>query len=174
VDDIVMKSISDPLSLPLRVLFVCTHNRCRSILAESLLRARGGYRFLVASAGSAPAGEVHPQTLAFLRSKQLPTANLRSKSWDDLGDFSADVVITVCDRAASEACPLWLGRAIKAHWGVPDPTAVKGDEDAIHSAFEKTFALLQSRIDALRALPLREMNAGALQARLDLIGLAHH
>jgi len=111
---------------------------------------------------------------AFLRSKQLPTANLRSKSWDDLGDFSADVVITVCDRAASEACPLWLGRAIKAHWGVPDPTAVKGDEDAIHSAFEKTFALLQSRIDALRALPLREMNAGALQARLDLIGLAHH
>lgn len=166
--------MNNQLSLPLRVLFVCTHNRCRSILAESLLCARGGERFIVASAGSAPAGDVHPQTLKFLRSKQLPTENLRSKSWDDLGDFSADVVITVCDRAASESCPLWLGRAIKAHWGVPDPTAVKGDEKVIHTAFETTFALLQSRVDALRALPLRDMAAGALQARLDLIGRAQH
>ena len=163
-----------PLSRPLRVLFVCTHNRCRSILAESLLRARGGDRFLAASAGSEPAGAVHPQTLAFLRSKQLPIENLRSKSWDELGDFSADVVITVCDRAASEACPLWLGRAIKAHWGVPDPTAVNGDETAVRVAFEQTFALLQARVDALRALPLHDMHAGALQARLDLIGLAQH
>lgn len=166
--------MSEKLLLPLHVLFVCTHNRCRSILAESLLRARGGDRFIVASAGSAPAGDVHPQTLKFLRSKQLPIENLRSKSWDDLGGFSADVVITVCDRAASESCPLWLGRAIKAHWGVPDPTAVSGDENAIHTAFEVTFALLQSRIDALRALPLRDMTVAALQARLDLIGLSQH
>lgn len=156
---------------PLRVLFVCTHNRCRSILAEASLRARGGRRVLVQSGGSEPAGAIHPLTLDFLQRQHLPIENLYSKSWNDLGDFMPDVVITVCDSAAREPCPLWLGRAVRAHWGVPDPTAPSVTDTP--AAFAATFALLQQRIDALLALPLHDISTAALQARLDQIGLAH-
>lgn len=159
------------LPIPLRVLFVCTHNRCRSILAETLLRACGGKRVLVQSGGSEPAGAVHPLTLDYLQRQHLSVENLYSKSWNDLGDFMPDVVITVCDSAAREPCPLWLGRAVRAHWGVPDPTAPDVTDSA--AAFTTTAALLQKRIDALLALPLHDISAAALQARLDQIGLTN-
>lgn len=108
--------------MALKLLFLCTHNACRSILAESIARSLGEDLWEVASAGSHPAGEVHPATLAALSEHDLPTQALASKSWNDLTDYQPDIVITVCDQAAGESCPIWFGKAVKGHWGLPDPS----------------------------------------------------
>tara|TARA_R110001592_G_scaffold351621_1_gene648889 strand:+ start:442 stop:912 length:471 start_codon:yes stop_codon:yes gene_type:complete len=106
----------------MKLLFLCTHNACRSIIAESLAKQIGGDIWKVESAGSAPAGHVHPFTLATLKTRLLPTDDLHSKSWEDVQHFQPDIVITVCDQAAGESCLVWFGQAIKGHWGLPDPT----------------------------------------------------
>jgi arsenate reductase len=132
-----------------KILFICTHNRCRSILAEALANHLGSATLEARSAGSQPAGEVHPRTLAHLDKRGVPTSGLRSKSWDELEHFQPDVVITVCDRAAGESCPLWFDDSIRLHWGLADPSAVEGSEADIESAFDNCTATLTRNIQAL-------------------------
>lgn len=139
------------------VLFLCTGNSARSILAEALLNAHGQGRFRAFSAGSHPKGAVHPLAMATLQAHGLPTDGLRSKSWDEFaapGAPQLDAIITVCDAAANEPCPIWPGHAAKSHWSLEDPAAVEGSEESRRAAFAKTFADLQSRIQAflLKAL----------------------
>ena len=137
---------------PIRVLFVCTGNSARSILAESLVKELSRGRVIGASAGSHPKGHVHPQALALLKRKGLPVAGLRSKSWDEFaqtGSGDLDYVITVCDAAAGEACPAWPGRPATEHWNIPDPAAVQGSDGEQRRAFEDAFADLERRIRAL-------------------------
>ena len=138
----------------INVLFLCTGNSARSILAEAILNHRGAGRFAGFSAGSQPRGEVHPLALALLREKGHPVADLRSKSWDEFAASGAsrmDRVVTVCDNAAGEACPVWPGHPAKAHWGLPDPAAVRGSETEQRRAFAETYAALDKRIAELVA-----------------------
>lgn len=157
------------------VLFLCTGNSARSILAESLLNHRGGGRFRGFSAGSHPKGAVHPLALALLQQMQLPIGGLRSKSWDEFAQEGAprlDFVFTVCDAAAGEACPVWPGRPVSAHWGVADPAAVEGDEQAQRLAFRRAFDALDERITAFVSLPLESLDRPTLRQRLEEIGRA--
>jgi arsenate reductase len=133
----------------MNVLFLCTGNSARSILAEAMLNQRGTGRFQAFSAGSHPKGEVHPLAIELLHAKGLPTAGFRSKSWDEFAQAGAphmDRIVTVCDNAAGEACPVWPGRPAIEHWGLPDPAAVDGSEDQRRAAFEATWQSLALRI----------------------------
>lgn len=155
-----------------RVLFLCTGNSARSVLAEATLRAWAGHRFDVFSAGSQPAGQVNPFALAQLQAEGIPTAGLRSKSWDEFADAAPmDLVITVCDAAAAEACPLVFGDFVRAHWGLPDPAAVAGSAADKAAAFAQAHAIIKARLLALLALPADSWsNRGPLKAMLDRIG----
>lgn len=134
----------------IKILFVCTHNACRSVLAEVTANRLGAGRIVAASAGSAPAGRIHPLTLEYLASRDVPTEGLKSQGMDEFEDFAPDLVITVCDRAAGEACPLWLGDTAKAHWGLPDPSHAGAAESAqITAAFDAVVDVLERRIRAL-------------------------
>ena len=133
----------------MKILFICTHNRCRSILGEAITRQLCNDSIQVRSAGSAPAGEVHPETIKNLERHGYKINDLISQSWDDLGDFIPDVTITVCDNAAKEACPLWLGKAIKIHWGLPDPTHASITDKNRTEAFNKVIKTLETRIEKL-------------------------
>jgi arsenate reductase len=162
---------------PLNVLFLCTGNSARSILAEALLhqQAIGDGKFRGYSAGSQPKGSVHPMALETLKQHHLPAAGLRSKSWDEFARPGAprmDVVITVCDQAADEPCPVWPGQPMTAHWGIPDPAAVQGTEADQRRAFRDAFVELRRRIELFAALPLETLHGRALQERLDQIGRA--
>lgn len=137
--------------MALKLLFLCTHNACRSILAESIARSLGEGLWEVASAGSHPAGEVHPATLAALGEHHLPTQSLASKSWDDLVDYQPDIVITVCDQAAGESCPIWFGKAVKGHWGLPDPSK-ETDPGKQQSDFRFVINTLGRRLRALAVM----------------------
>ncbi|MCX7961316.1 MAG: arsenate reductase ArsC [Burkholderiales bacterium] len=155
------------------VLFLCTGNSARSILAEAYLNARGGGRFRAFSAGSRPAGRVNPFALELLAARGIATDALRSKSWDEFAQPSAprmDLVITVCDSAAGEHCPFWPGQPITAHWGVPDPAAAAGDDEARRRAFAIAFERLRARIDRLLELPIESLDPRALRERLAEIG----
>jgi arsenate reductase (thioredoxin) len=134
----------------LKLLYVCTHNACRSILAEVKTRQLLGDQVAVRSAGSNPAGRIHPLTLRYLAEQGYNTNGLASESFDDMRDFDPDIVITVCDRAAAEACPAWLGTAARVHWGLPDPSHSEGDEQAKLQAFEAVMQTLASRLAALQ------------------------
>jgi len=134
----------------LKLLFVCTHNACRSILAEVITRQLLGDQVTVRSAGSNPAGRIHPLTLHFLEQRGYNTTGLASESFDDVRDFDPDIVITVCDRAAAEACPAWLRPAARVHWGLPDPSHSEGGEQAKLLAFEAVMQTLASRLTALQ------------------------
>lgn len=138
---------------PLKVLILCTGNSCRSILAEAALNHWGEGRFVAVSAGSHPTGKVHPKSLALLQSKGLPTTGYRSKSWDEFANTPIDIVITVCDQAAGESCPVFFGAPVKAHWGVPDPAHATGTDAEVMAAFEKSYNTLEARIKALTRLP---------------------
>lgn len=154
------------------VLFLCTHNSARSILAEAILNAKGGDRFRAYSAGSAPKSAPNPDGLALLAERGHPVEHLRSKTWQDFAGPGApqmDVIITVCDNAAGEACPVWPGHPATAHWGVEDPSAAKGDAAARRAAFATTYDALEERIDRLLALP-DDMSGDALKAALADIG----
>jgi arsenate reductase len=153
------------------VLFLCTGNSARSILAEALLNARAEGRLRAHSAGSHPKGAVHPLALEVLKTCQIDATGLRSKSWDEFAVEGAphmDLVITVCDQAAAEACPLWPGAPVKLHWGMADPAAVAGSEAERLAAFARSFTLLEQRIGLLLSLPLEYLSpeelAGQLQA----------
>jgi arsenate reductase len=153
------------------VLFLCTGNSARSIIAEALTNniaiTRG--RFLGFSAGSHPKGAVNPYALELLRKNDISTDKLRSKSWDDFaapGAPAMDFVITVCDQAAGEECPFWPGQPMTAHWGMPDPAAVEGSEDTIRKAFADTAVALQRRIELLASLPVGKLDRVALQNKV--------
>lgn len=158
---------------PYNVLFLCTGNSARSILAECILNREGQGRFKAYSAGSMPTGTVHPYALDLLRRNSFPTDELRSKSWEEFSAADApklDFVFTVCDNAANEVCPVWPGQPMTAHWGVPDPAAVEGNEAVRRLAFADTFRFLSNRISIFTSLPLGAVDKMALQRRLDEIG----
>ncbi|HEY4987964.1 MAG TPA: arsenate reductase ArsC [Bradyrhizobium sp.] len=158
---------------PYNVLFLCTGNSARSILGEAILNRIGGGKFTAFSAGSNPTGKVNPHTLALLKRLDFATDGARSKSWDEFAKPGApelDFVFTVCDNAASEVCPIWPGQPMTAHWGVPDPAAVEGDDTAIAQAFRDAFLLLQRRIELFANLPVKSLDRMSLKKRLDDIG----
>jgi len=153
------------------VLFLCTGNSARSIMAEVILRREGVNRLRAFSAGSFPKGEVHPAALALLEELELPTEGLRSKSWDEFSGPGApdlDFVFTVCDNAAGEVCPVWPGQPMTAHWGIEDPAAVEGEGQS--RAFWAAYQALQRRIQLFLALPLEDIDELSLQNRLTGIG----
>ena len=158
------------------VLILCTHNSARSILAEAMLNhhaARLGTDVRAYSAGSAPSGRVNPLALAVLESAGVPTADLRSKSWDEFARPGAPemrIVITVCDNAAGESCPVWPGRPVRVHWGYPDPSAVSGDEDARRAAFERTRLAIGERMKRLLELPIAALDDESLGGALRSLG----
>jgi arsenate reductase len=160
---------------PYNVLFLCTGNSARSIIAEALLKQWGQGRFHGFSAGSHPKGAVHPIALQLLKKMKLPTEGLRSKGWDEFaapGAPALDFVFTVCDNAADESCPYWPGQPMTAHWGLPDPAAVEGSETEKWLAFRDTFRMLDNRIKIFTSLPLASFDRVKLQQRLDAIGKA--
>jgi len=155
------------------VLFLCTGNSARSIMAESILRREGAPRIDAFSAGSHPTGRVNPHALELLRAEGFPTKGLRSKAWDAFAGPDAaplDVVITVCDNARGEACPAWPGHPVTAHWGVADPADVDGGNDEQRAAFERAFRLLLARIRLFTRLPLDTLDPASLTAQLRAIG----
>lgn len=161
------------MSKPLNVLFLCTGNSARSILAEAYLNSTGRGKFRGYSAGSHPNGKVNPFALELLRKHGIETEGLRSKSWDEFGARGApelDLVFTVCDNAAGEACPFWPGQPVTAHWGVEDPAAVQGSDDEKRQAFLQAFMRLSGRINLLLALSFDQVSRQALKNRLDEIG----
>jgi arsenate reductase (thioredoxin) len=158
---------------PLNVLFLCTANSARSILAEALLNHIGGSRFKAFSAGSMPRGEVNPMAIEILNRGRFNVEGLRSKSWEEFALPDApkmDFVFTVCDNAANETCPVWPGQPISAHWGVPDPAAAEGDDENMRRAFLTTLAQLQRRIEIFVNLPLSGLDKLSLQQKLRDIG----
>jgi arsenate reductase len=158
---------------PYNVLFLCTGNSARSILAESLVNHWGRGRFVGYSAGSYPKGQVHPIAVELLKHMKLSTQGLRSKSWDEFAAPGAprlDFVFTVCDNAANEVCPVWPGQPMSAHWGVEDPAAVEGDDKLKWLAFRKAFSELENRIKIFTSLPIHSLDRIRLQERLDEIG----
>ena len=155
------------------VLFLCTGNSCRSIMAEAIINREGIGRFRGFSAGSDPKGEVHPHALDLLRSLNHPTADLRSKSWSEFAAPGAppiDFVFTVCDNAASESCPVWPGKPMTAHWGVPDPAEATGTPAEVALAFKDAYRMLHQRIVIFAELPIATLDQLTLQSRLRDIG----
>ena len=155
------------------VLFLCTGNSARSIMAEAIMNFKGRPNFTAYSAGSHPSGTVRPEAIAQLQSARLPTEGLRSKSWEEFAKPNApklDFVFTVCDNAAKEVCPIWPGQPLTAHWGVPDPAAVTGAPDEIERAYRSAFMTLERRIDLFLSLPLATIGGLAIQREIGNIG----
>jgi arsenate reductase (thioredoxin) len=158
---------------PFNVLFLCTGNSARSIMAEAILNKLGAGKFLGYSAGSWPKGRVHPHTMQLLASLGYDTSGFRSKSWSEFakpGAPALDFVFTVCDNAAGETCPVWPGQPMTAHWGIPDPGDVKGSAAEVALAFKDAYRMLHQRIAVFAALPIRSLDQLSLQARLAEIG----
>ena len=158
---------------PIGILFLCTGNSARSIIAEAIANREGQGRFRAYSAGSQPKGEVHPNTIELLKRMNYDTSFARSKDWEEFTAPDAprlDFIFTVCDNAANEACPVWPGRPLTAHWGVPDPAAATGTDAEIHLAFANTYRMLNNRISIFASLPLTGLDRSTLQKRLDDIG----
>jgi arsenate reductase len=158
---------------PFNVLFLCTGNSARSIMAEAILNRAGQGNFRAFSAGSQPKGQIHPFTLELLRKMHFDVSTLRSKSWNEFAQPDSpklDFVFTVCDNAAGETCPFWPGQPMTAHWGVPDPAAATGSDAEIRLAFADTFRMLSNRINIFVALPLRSLDKLSLQKELAAIG----
>ena len=155
------------------VLFLCTGNSARSIMAEAILNFKGRPQFTAYSAGSHPSGKVRAEAVKQLQLAHIPTTGFRSKSWDEFAEADApklDFVFTVCDHAAKEVCPVWPGQPMTAHWGVPDPAAVAGTPDQIEKAFRDAFLMLDRRISLFLCLPLASIDKLALKRELDSIG----
>jgi arsenate reductase (thioredoxin) len=169
--DLIMTDTAD--HKPFNVLFLCTGNSARSIMAEAILNREGGGKFRAFSAGSRPKGSVHPYALELLRKLNFEVGDFRSKSWSEFARPEAprlDFVFTVCDQAAAESCPVWPGQPMTAHWGVPDPAAATGNEAEIRLAFADTFRMLNNRISIFVNLPIRALDQLTLQRHLDSIG----
>jgi protein-tyrosine-phosphatase len=158
---------------PLNVLFLCTGNSARSIMAEAIMNRVGAPNFKGFSAGSMPKGEVHPRALDILKRNAFRTDGFRSKSWEEFSGPDApelDFVFTVCDNAANEVCPIWPGQPMTAHWGIPDPAAAEGNEAEVALAFADAFRVLNNRISLFTSLPMAGLDRLSLQKRLDEIG----
>ena len=158
---------------PCNVLFLCTGNSARSILGEAILNRAGAGRFRAFSAGSQPKGQVHPLARDLLLGLGYPVDGLRSKSWDEFASSGApqfDIILTVCDVAAAETCPIWPGHPTTAHWGIPDPAAAEGSEAEKRRAFAEAYRQLNTRISVLLALPFASLDRLSLKARLTAIG----
>jgi arsenate reductase (thioredoxin) len=155
------------------VLFLCTGNSARSIMAEAILNFKGRPNFTAYSAGSHPSGGVRPEAMRELENAHIPAKGLRSKSWDEFAQPDApklDFVFTVCDNAAKEVCPVWPGQPVTAHWGVPDPAAVRGTAEEVQTAFREAFLMLDRRISLFLCLPLASLDRLALKREVDRIG----
>lgn len=158
----------------MKILYICTHNRCRSILSEavtnqmSLTQAQG--RIQAKSAGSQPAGAVHPLSILYLQEASIPTEGLVSQSWDELEAFEPDVVVTVCDSAAGESCPVWFGKSVKVHWGLADPSKIEGSEGEKAEVFREIIAEIQQRVTDLLALDTEQLTPGELRTALNKLG----
>ena len=155
------------------VLFICTGNSARSIMAEAILNQMGAGRFRAWSAGSHPAGEVNPHAIDLLERNRFKTSGLRSKNWSEFAAADAphmNFVLTVCDKAAGEVCPVWPGQPMSAHWGVEDPASVKGNDDVIHRSFNDCFIVMNRRIALLTVLPIEKLDKLALKKELADIG----
>ena len=155
------------------VLFLCTGNSARSIMAEAIMNHKGREHFTANSAGSRATGRIRPEAIKLLQEARLPTENLRSKNWDEFAKPGAphlDFVFTVCDSAAKEVCPIWPGQPMTAHWGIPDPAAIAGMPEQIERAFRDAFMILERRISLLLCLPLPSLDKLAIQKEIDQIG----
>jgi arsenate reductase len=155
------------------VLFLCTGNSARSIMAEAILNAKGKHLFTAYSAGSHPSGVVRPEALKLVEQANLPTEGLRSKNWQEFAKPGApkmNFVFTVCDHAAQETCPIWPGQPMTAHWGVPDPAMVKGTREQVERAFRDAYLLLERRISLFLSLPLSSLDKLAIQTEINRIG----
>lgn len=150
----------------MNILYICTHNRCRSIMCEAISRHIAPDDLQAFSAGSAPAGEIHPLTIQYLTERGIAVDGLTSQSWDDFADTQVDVVITVCDSAAGESCPLWMGDTLKLHWGLPDPSALNGNESDNRDAFFAVMETIEQRVRALAALAAQQLSPAAQQQAL--------
>lgn len=155
------------------VLFLCTGNSARSIMAEAIMNYKGGANFTAYSAGSHPSGAVRQEALRQLESARVPITNLRSKNWDEFAQPDApklDFVFTVCDNAAKDACPIWPGQPMTAHWGVPDPAAISGTQEQIDKAFRDAFFTLDRRISLFLSLPLSSLDSLTIKREIEKIG----
>jgi arsenate reductase len=154
----------------MNVLFLCTANSCRSILSEAVFNQLAPDGLRAFSAGSEPSGKVNPLTIAALQRNGFDSAGLSSKSIDSLAKLHPDLVITVCDKAAGDTCPVFFGRAIRSHWGLADPTEIRASDQAIQRAFDETLSIIKARVTAFLALPLDQLDADALEHELARIG----
>jgi len=153
----------------MKILYICTHNRCRSILSEAITNHFSNGRFQAFSAGSQPVGEVHPLTIRYLKEHNIPTDSLSSKSWSDFKVSKPDVIVTVCDSAANEVCPNWFGNCIQLHWGLTDPSKIDGDEQTKRLAFNDTITIIKKRIERLNAIEPEKLSKTELKKSLALI-----
>lgn len=154
---------------PLKVLYICTHNRCRSILSEAITNELSDGSIVAYSAGSQPAGAVHPLSLGYLQERGLSTEGLQSQSWDDYESMRPDVVITVCDSAANETCPVWFTDAVTAHWGLPDPSKLTTSEHEIRSAFFAVMLTIENRVKKMLSLDIANLTGAELKTALEAI-----
>lgn len=154
----------------LKILYICTHNRCRSILSEAITNHAAAGKLDARSAGSQPVGRVHPLSLKYLAEAGIATEGLQSDSWEVFADYAPDVVITVCDSAAGEACPLWMGDSLKMHWGLSDPSKLQGSEEDIAAAFRQTIDIIKQRVSQLSELAPLQGNKEALSTALIELG----
>ncbi len=150
----------------MKVLYICTHNRCRSILSEAITNHIAGQTIIAKSAGSQPSGEVHPLSIRYLNEAGIPTDTLHSQSWDEFEDFKPDVVITVCDSAAGENCPVWFDSSVKVHWGLADPSKIEGSEEEKSKGFKACMTEITQRVNQL--LPLARMSLTQNELRVEL------
>lgn len=139
----------------MKILYICTHNRCRSILSEAITNHIAQGHIEARSAGSQPSGEVHPLSIKYLKESGVPTQDLASQSWDVFESFAPDIVVTVCDSAAGETCPAWFGKSLKIHWGLEDPSKLTGTDEDIANAFRKTISIIHERVTTLKAISQR-------------------
>ena len=154
----------------MKILYICTHNRCRSILSEAITNHFASDHIQAKSAGSQPAGEVHPLSLRYLNEAGIPTDGLQSQSWDEFEDFKPDIVITVCDSAAGEACPVWFGQSIKVHWGLADPSKLEGSEEEIAAAFRDCIKEIKHRVSQLQGIAVQSLEREQLKNALNQLG----
>lgn len=154
----------------MKILYICTHNRCRSILSEAITNHVAGGYITAKSAGSQPCGEVHPLSIKYLQEANISTQGLQSQSWDEFESFQPDVVVTVCDSAAGEACPVWFGKTIKVHWGLSDPSKLDGTEEEKADAFRACIAEITERVEKLSQLAKQSLSSDELKAELAKLG----
>lgn len=154
----------------MKILYICTHNRCRSILSEAITNQLGNGIIEARSAGSQPSGEVHPLSLKYLAEQNIAVEGLKSQSWDEFEAFSPDIVVTVCDSAANEVCPVWFGKAVKVHWGLVDPSKLEGSEEQKADAFRDTIRQIQQRVEHLIPLAPLVSEPASLRSALAELG----